>query len=69
MGPDIEGYLDQRLIGQRFTLTTTDLMDGVTFFGIFYHLRATVSLHVGDLVEVTAADAHGLMVTVIERRR
>lgn len=65
----MEGYLDQRLIGQRFTLTASQLLDGVTFFGIFYHLRATTSLHVGDLVEVTHANAHGLTVTVVTPRQ
>ncbi|MFD1420563.1 hypothetical protein [Lactiplantibacillus songbeiensis] len=63
----MEGYLDQRLIGQRFTIKATDLLDGVTFYGIFYHLGAATSLHVGDLVEVTHVDAHGLTVTVITR--
>lgn len=60
-----EGYLDQRLIGQQFVLTTTDLTDGVTFFGIFYHLQAATPLQVGATVEVTAATAHGLTVTVV----
>lgn len=32
-----EGYLDQRLIGQRFIIKPTDLTDGVAFYGILYH--------------------------------
>ncbi|MFB9769609.1 hypothetical protein [Lactiplantibacillus modestisalitolerans] len=57
-----EGYLDQRLIGRQFKLQTTDLTDGVQFYGIFYHLQAEVPLTVGDTVEITAATAHGLSV-------
>jgi len=60
-----EGYLEQRLIGQRFTLKRGDLTDGVTFFGIFYHIHAATPLHVGDLVEIVQTNAHGLTVTVV----
>jgi len=61
----MEGYLDARLIGQRWQLTAQNMTDGVTFFGISYHVRATEPLHAGDLVEVIRADAHGLVVTVV----
>ena len=54
-----EGYLDQRLIGQQFVIQPTDLTDGVTFYGIFYHL------HAGDTVEITAASPHGLTVIIV----
>ncbi|AVK61753.1 hypothetical protein C5Z25_08155 [Lactobacillus sp. CBA3605] len=60
-----EGYLDQRLIGQRFQLKATDLTDGITFYGIFYHIHAATPLQVGDLVEITQVSAHGLTVTVV----
>ncbi|WP_318767247.1 hypothetical protein [Lactiplantibacillus carotarum] len=60
-----EGYLDQRLIGQRFVITTTALTDGIAFYGILYHLHAATPLHVGDTVEITATSAHGLTVTVV----
>ena len=60
-----EGYLDERLIGQQFTITLADLLDGVSFYGIYYNLRATTSLHVGDLVEVVATTPHGLTVRVV----
>lgn len=60
-----EGYLDQRLIGQQFKITTESLLDGVSFYGILYHLGSTESLHVGDLVEVTATSEHGLTVEVV----
>ncbi|BDZ29829.1 hypothetical protein RA086_01455 [Lactiplantibacillus sp. WILCCON 0030] len=60
-----EGYLDQRLIGQRFKLKRADLTDGVMFYGIFYHIHAATPLHVGDLVEIVQTNAHGLTVAVV----
>ncbi|QBX95747.1 hypothetical protein [Lactiplantibacillus plantarum] len=60
-----EGYLDQRLIGQRFIIKPTDLTDGVAFYDILYHLHAATPLHIGDTVEITAVSAHGLTVTII----
>ncbi|GEO68083.1 NfeD family protein [Levilactobacillus spicheri] len=57
-----EDYLDQRLIGRQFTLSTEDLTGGATFYGILYRLRAAEDLHVGDRVEVIRADQHGLTV-------
>ncbi|MFC6200972.1 hypothetical protein ACFP1L_03555 [Lactiplantibacillus nangangensis] len=60
-----EGYLEQRLIGQRFELKSADLTDGIAFYGIFYHIHAATPLHAGDLVEIVQANAHGLTVTVV----
>ena len=37
-----EGYLDQRLIGQRLIIKPTDLTDGVAFYGILYQDRKSV---------------------------
>lgn len=64
-----EGYLEQRLIGQQFTLERANLTDGVTFFGIFYHIHAATPLHVGDLVEIVQANAHGLTVIAVTPHR
>ena len=60
-----EGYLDQRLIGRQFVIQATDLTDGIAFYGILYHLHAARPLRVGETVEITAASAHGLTVTVV----
>lgn len=60
-----EGYLDQRLIGQQFVIQPTDLTDGVTFYGIFYHLHAAVPLRTGDTVEITDTSPHGLTVIIV----
>lgn len=60
-----EGYLDHRLLGRQFILQTTDLTDGVEFYGILYHVHAATPLHAGDTVEITETSAHGLTVTVV----